>query len=154
MVYDQSLDLYVPVMYVLMSGKTKECYRQVFSYIKGELPNCTPYCIGVDFEKAFFTAVSIYFPQALLTGCLFHFKQAARRKMEKLGIPDNEIKIAMASGAYDLLTVLPVDELDDKGIPFVETMIMDQIYEYHFKNKKELDDNTVPRWGVFWQYFR
>ena len=81
-------------MYVLVSGKTKECYCQVFLYTKGKLPICTPYCIGVGFEKAFFTAVSIYFPQALLTGCLFHSKQAECRKMEKLGIPGNKIKIA------------------------------------------------------------
>ena len=45
--------------------------------------------IGVDFERAFFTQLGTHFPDAKLMGCLFHFKQAARRKMVDLGIPDS-----------------------------------------------------------------
>jgi hypothetical protein len=32
-----------------------------------------------------------------------------------LGIPDSEIKSAMARGVYDLLTVIPIDQLE-KGV--------------------------------------
>jgi hypothetical protein len=45
----------------------------------------------VDFECAFFTQLGAHFPDAKLMGCLFHFKQAARRKMVDLGIPNSEV---------------------------------------------------------------
>ena len=91
--------------------------------------------IGVDFERDFFTAAGLFFPEVHSVGCLFHFKQAARRKMIDLGIPECEIQIAMQFGVYDLLTVLPKDDLDKKGIPFIQTMIMDFLGEYYMTNK-------------------
>ena len=53
---------------------------------------------GVHFELVFFTNVSINFPEAKLIGCLFHFKQAIRRKMKKLKFPDNKVDYAMRKG--------------------------------------------------------
>ena len=53
MVYDSSMFIYIPVLYILMTGKTEECYHQAFTYIHGELPICDSYCIGVDFGRAF-----------------------------------------------------------------------------------------------------
>ena len=103
MVYDSSMFIYIPVMYILMTGKTEECYHQAFTYIHGELPTCDPYCIGVDFERAFFSAAGLFFPEAHLVGCLFHFKQAACCEMIDLGIPDHEVQIAMRFGVYDFL---------------------------------------------------
>ena len=153
MVYDQALRIYIPVMYILMTGKTEECYHQAFTYIRGELPACDPYCIGVDFERAFFSAAGLFFPEAHLVGCLFHFKQAARRKMIDLGIPDHEVQIAMRFGVYDLLAVLPKDELDKKGIPFIQTVIIDLIGEYYTTNAPE-DKAWEKKWDTFWVYFR
>ena len=51
--------------------------------------------------------------------------------MKDLGIPDEEIFIAMASGVYDLLTILPKEELLKKGIPFVREMIIEEITNYY-----------------------
>ena len=153
MVYNQALGIYVPVLYILMSGKTKECYMQAFGYIKREVPGCDPYCVGVDFERAFFTAVRFHFPKTLLIGCLFHFKQAGVRKMEKLGIPDAEIKIAMVFGVFDLLTVLPRSELEERGVPFVRTMIMNLIHDHYFEKGEELDAQLGERRDKFWEYF-
>ena len=107
----------------------------------------------MDFERAFFSAAGLLFPEAHLVGCLFHSKQAARRKMIDLSIPDHEVQIAMRFGVYDLLTVLPKDELDKKGIPFIQTMIMDLLGEYYMTNKPK-DKAWERKWDTFWVYFR
>ena len=57
--------------------------------------------------------------------------------MIDLGIPDHEVQIAMRFGVYNLLAVLPKDELDKKGIPFIQTMIIDLIVEYYMTNAPE-----------------
>ena len=46
--------------------------------------------------------------------------------MYKIGIPESEIKHAMQTGCVDLLTVIPVDDLD-RGVAFVRTMIAHNI---------------------------
>ena len=155
MVFDVSLKIYIPIMYILMSGKTEECYYQAFTYIRGEVPDCDPYCVGVDFEPAFFNAVDLFFPSANLVGCIFHFKQAAKRKMKEFGIPSNEIQVAMQPGVYDLLTNLPPDELDLKGIPYVQCMIIRLIDEsYATYSEKTNAGEWEQRCERFWKYFR
>jgi hypothetical protein len=153
MVFDKALLIYIPVMWILMTGKTTECYHQAFTYIQGEAPDCEPSFIGVDFERAFFTNAGLFFPESDLVGCLFHFKQAGRRKMGKLGIDTIEMTIAMARGVYDLLTILPKDELEERGIPFVQTMIMEKIGSYYEEHEPQ-DQEWEKKWDNFWEYFR
>ena len=108
MIYDAGRRIYTPVAWALMTGKTNECYWQVFNWITFVVQDLDPSQIGIDFELAFFTNVSIYFPEAKLIGCLFHFKQAIHRKMKKLKFPDKEVDYAMRRGVIDLLTVIPL----------------------------------------------
>eukprot|EP00956_Cyclotella_meneghiniana_P007262 scaffold9913_cov36-Cyclotella_meneghiniana.AAC.1 len=70
---------------------------------------------GVDFEIAFFHQVAIHLPGVDLIGCLFHWKQAIRRKIIKLGVPDDEVHFAMRRGVIDLLTIVPKDEVHPIG---------------------------------------
>jgi len=86
-----------------------------------------------------FTAVCFHFPTTLLIGCLFHFKQVGVRKMEKVGSPDAEIKIAMSVGMFNLLTVLPHSELEENGILFAGTMLMNRIHDHYFETGENLD---------------
>eukprot|EP00804_Cyclotella_cryptica_P003775 CCRYP_008952-RG/>CCRYP_008952-RG protein AED:0.38 eAED:0.62 QI:0/0/0/1/0/0.33/3/0/196 len=90
MVFDARLRIFIPVAWILMTGKTNECYWQAFNWLCSAVDEIAPAYIGVDFERAFFTQVSNHFSEADLIGCLFHFKQALRRKMIKLGIPEEE----------------------------------------------------------------
>jgi len=136
MVFDAAHKVYVPVAWILMSGKTEECYWQAFNWLTSAVKDIDASYIGVDFERAFFTQLGTHFPDANLMGCLFHFKQAARRKMVVLGIPDSEIKSAMARGVYDLLTVIPIDQLE-KGVVFVRTKIIDFVSELSKSAKEE-----------------
>ena len=46
-----------------------------------------------------------------------------------MGIPENEIKFSIARGVYDLLTVIPIEQLE-KGIVFVRTKIIDFVGEH------------------------
>ncbi len=101
-----------------MFGKTKECFWQAFNWLTSAIKDIDASYIGADFEHALFAQLGTHFPDAKLMGCLFHFKQAARRKMVDLGILDSEIKFAMAHGTYDLLTVIPIDQLE-KGVVYV-----------------------------------
>ena len=105
-----------------MTGKTTECNWQVFNLITTTVQELDPSYIGVDFEQAFFSNVSIHFPEAKLVGCLFHFKQAARRKMKEIRFPDEEVSFAMRMGAFDPCTVIPKEHLL-MGIEFVAGMI-------------------------------
>jgi hypothetical protein len=101
MIFDASRRIYIPVAWALMTGKTSECYWQVFNWITTTVQELDPSYIDVDFEQAFFSSVSIHFPEAKLVGCLFHFKQAATRKMKELRFPDEEVSFVMRKGVFD-----------------------------------------------------
>ena len=145
MVYDQALKVYVPVAWVLMTGATFECYYQAYHAINSDAEGeADPAIVGVDFETALFQAIKLFWPDAHQSGCNFHFKQALRRKMIDMRIPKDQISFALSFGVIDLLTVLPKDELEDKGIPFVRTMIADAFPE-----------SDMEIWDKFWDvYFK
>lgn len=71
------MKIYIPIIYILMTGKTTRCYQQAFDYIKWEVPGFNPYSGGLDFELAFFKTACAAFPDMELIGCLFHCKKAA-----------------------------------------------------------------------------
>ena len=153
MIFDMGTKTYTPVAWVLMTGKTEECYWQAFNWLTSIADIVASY-IGVDFERAFFTQVAIHFPEAKLIGCLFHFKQAVRRKMIEMGIPENEVKFAMRRGVVDLITVIAKDELH-KGIAFIRTMIIDlfmDLYDNSEESDKEQTDSSL-RWDQFWEVY-
>eukprot|EP00804_Cyclotella_cryptica_P019805 CCRYP_009698-RA/>CCRYP_009698-RA protein AED:0.16 eAED:0.16 QI:838/1/1/1/0/0/5/278/686 len=151
MIFDAGRRIYTPVAWALMTGKTNECYWQVFNWITSVVQDLDPSYIGVDFELAFFTNVSIHFPDAKLIGCLFHFKQAIRTKMKKLKFPDKEVDYAMRRGVIDLLTVIPIKHLK-MGIEFVARMIQTHVAELHGDDSPEYID-AEKRWNYFWDTY-
>eukprot|EP00644_Phytophthora_capsici_P016980 jgi/Phyca11/132205/e_gw1.142.10.1 len=80
---------------------------------------CIPNVVVCDFEQALHLGIRDQFQSAHIVGCLFHWKQAVRRKMIELRISTDEIAVAMSPGMLDLLTVIPEKILRKKGIPFV-----------------------------------
>lgn len=127
MVKDKSLSSYIPVAYILMTGKTQECYYQALHVFKCDTDHeCDPYSVGVDYEVAFFKMVNVQFPDAFLVGCFFHFMQALLKKLKELHVPKEQIAIAIRPDMLGLLPYLPKDELFAKGIPFVRTQIADE----------------------------
>ena len=96
-----------------------------------------------DWEHAIRNAFLANFPLANFIGCFFHFKQALRKRLlEYCGFNPADIALAMSFGYIDLLCVMPHDEVVKYGIPFVRSLI-----------EEDIDDEDVERWDAFWEYF-
>lgn len=147
MVYDKATSAYVPVFYVLATGKTEWMYSHIFSCISlATERKLDPAYVTCDFEKALHKAVFTHFGRARLIGCFFHFKQALRKKMAKIGISEPEIQIAMEDGYMDLLCRVPIDDITPKGVPKVQEKIQKAC-----KSRKVTYSKT--KWATFWKYF-
>ena len=102
--------VYVPLMYVLMSGKTEWLYRQSLQMCiqicttKGKL---NPFAVTCDFEKGLHNTVRFMFAGVHVNGCLFHWKQAICRHMKALRIKKLHIEMMMTPNVLDILTVIP-----------------------------------------------
>jgi hypothetical protein len=58
-----------------MTRKTKAAYKRALDMVKEHEPAFNIKMAMTDFEKALFTAVLEVFPDAAITGCLFHVDQ-------------------------------------------------------------------------------
>ena len=65
----------IPLLFALLSNKTKETYNILFSSVKNKLPNWKPSLVKLDFEQAVISALENNFPEAQISGCNFHFNQ-------------------------------------------------------------------------------
>lgn len=149
MVYDPSLKIYIPVYYVLMTGKSEKVYDMAYMQMDVAADEeMDPSAVGVDFETALLKMAGKHFPDAVIVGCDFHWKQALRRKLKAMGFPDEEIEIAMRFGMLDLLISLPPEELERKGLPFVRNLVVSTI------DAKLEDGASYSLWdGFFDSYF-
>ncbi|EGZ15863.1 hypothetical protein PHYSODRAFT_508713 [Phytophthora sojae] len=140
MAFEPSVDLYVPVCYVLVQGKSQETYWRVLNELV-ILSNrqLEPEHVTGDFESALINAVLEQFPTANLVGCLFHWKQALRRKMLELRLPEDQIKDALSPGKLDTLTVIPEDQITEKGVRYVRSIVD--------------ETGAKTKWNTFWKYF-
>ena len=123
MVWDTATDFYVAVLYVLLTKKTKTAYDLVMKEI---LLACGPIDIAYlhcDFETALITSAREHFPHSKIIGCLFHLKQAWLRKMKNLAIPSLQRKRALSVGMVDLLSIIPIDEIETFGIPYLQSLL-------------------------------
>ena len=78
----------VPLVFCIMSRKTKEAYLQFFWDLfniacEWEI-QLNPKIIVSDFEKGIFGAAKEFFPYCNFKGCLFHFGQIIWRTIQKL----------------------------------------------------------------------
>jgi len=140
-VYDPPTDFYVPVFYVLVTGKTQWTYWTVLKnevLISTEL-KFSPGCIHCDFEIGLINAIKEQFTEIKVVGCYFHFKQALLKKMKEIGIPAEERSLAMKEGVLDVLTVIPHEEIETKGIAYV---------------KSKIPKTNNKKWEQFWKYFK
>ncbi|ETP53784.1 hypothetical protein F442_01334 [Phytophthora nicotianae P10297] len=147
MMYDPLTELLVPLFFTLTTSKTQDSYKKFFYCVKfavGKKPS--PIDIVCDFEAAIIFAIREHFPKTKIIGCLFHFKQACRRKMKAYWLPDDEAEIAMAFGVLDMLTVVNPDKISVRGVAWVKAKI-----------KQRCEAKGVPysreKWRQFWQNF-
>jgi hypothetical protein len=81
----------VPLVFVLLTGKTAVQYRRVFQHVKQQVLNVThqpfnPQKVVCDFEKSLQIALQFEFPRTRLLGCHFHFGQSLWRKVQQVGL--------------------------------------------------------------------
>ena len=127
-----------------MTRKTEKLYwqalNQVVSIFEMEL-DANSYTS--DFERAIINSCKLNFPEGFHIGCVFHLKQAWRRHLiKKLAFLAEEIAFAMKVGVLDLLCIIPQDEIREFGIPFVRSII-----------EEDLSAVDVAKWDTFWLYF-
>lgn len=163
MIYDRVNEIYLPVYWATVTGKTESCYRAFLLAMKEDLKGkFNPSTIGVDFESALINAVKEVFPNAKLIGCTFHFKQAIRRKMLELGIPKDIVSYCMIPGMVDLLTVLPpkdIRTIDSKGVLYVAMLIESSTSTVVVEDEKKMcisdwvnSEVGAAKMKKFWSY--
>lgn len=95
----------VPLVFCLMSKKSKESYSQFF-YKLCEIAcnnnvDLNPQRIISDFEKTIYSAAKLYFPTAEYKGCLFHFGQIIWRQVQKHGLTSKYGKLLRNTSKSD-----------------------------------------------------
>ncbi|KUF90247.1 hypothetical protein AM588_10002807 [Phytophthora nicotianae] len=145
MLYDPISDLYLPIWY---AGKTSQVYEHLLhSIFVSSKKKLAPAHVVRDFEYALIKVVKTQFPDSTIVGCLFHFKQALRRKMLKLKITEAEVNLAMIDGCIDRLTVIRRLDIVFRGIPDVRRMIKRSCGYQGIQYSKD-------KWTKFWKYFK
>jgi hypothetical protein len=76
----------------------------------------SPSTITADFEKTLLQAIKEQFPSIAVIGCPLHFKQALRRRLIKLKIPNEHIYFVMQPGMFDSLTTILRNHTADRII--------------------------------------
>ena len=105
----------------------------------------SPFAVHVDFEKALINAIRSQFPNAMIVGCYFHFKQALFRWLKKSNIHPEQVLMAMEPNFIDLLTIVPKKEIVKFGVPHLK-MVM--------KSMPDFKESDVKKWDGFWAYFQ
>jgi hypothetical protein len=141
MAYFPAYNMYVPVFYVLMQSREEQAYLYAInSCCVAANMSLKVKTFTCDFERGLLNALHRMFPSAHMVGCLFHLKQALRRKLIACKIPlDTVSSIVGVDGVIELLTVIPENEIMGKGIAYVRSKINET------QHSKE--------YNTFWKYF-
>jgi len=142
MAYLSAYDLYVPVYFILMQTKDKATYEYVLNMaIQHADYKLLASSVTTDFELGMMDAAKFHFSEPCqLIGCFFHFKQCARRKLIELLVPKYLISEFMGpNGLFELVTVVPINEIIRKCIPYIRSHFPEGEYKSNF--------------DAFWRYF-
>jgi len=149
--------LMITCVYCLLTNRTSNTYIKVLRAIQDlcqeESLNFNPESITIDFEMAMIRAINTLLPRTKIVGCLFHFSQCLRRKVQELGLSrlysaadgNNEIQKAIRRVAA--LSFMKLDDIDEAFIEIVQKMpedslldeFMSYFYENFFKNNSRFD---------------
>ena len=151
MIFSSREGRYIPILWILVTGKTLRCYAECISWVarclpSGQCPQVT--YSGIDFEAAFLEALTTFFPDAKKIGCNFHLKQANREKLIKLGFDPAVVDAILST--LDTAIVLPSDEIIRKGVPFLQKLARKALKE----RKYQMSEDDERLWDSYWDdYF-
>ena len=101
-------DAAFPVVFALMSRKTRALYSAVFQKIKDLVPDFAPNSAMADFEEASVSAFKDVFGDINVTGCWFHYAQSIVKRVNKLGLRDAYTSSDDVSSIVHCLVSLPL----------------------------------------------
>ncbi|ETM39488.1 hypothetical protein L914_14367 [Phytophthora nicotianae] len=133
--------LYVPVMYVLIYSKHQDAYWNAVIYIVIQT-GCLlePASVTCDFEKGLMKAMTEQFLSLRSLGVFSIWKQALWRKMLSERIQQDQIASALTLNAIVVLTIIPENEIADKGIRYERSLVD--------------ETGAKTKWNSFWRYFK
>ena len=111
-----------------VNNKSQRMYRNSLEWIfKPSGRRIIPHTVTCNFELALINAIQGIFPYTKINV----WKQAIKRKLSSLKLKNEKeiIEYAMIKYSINILTVIPIDEICEKGIPFVKDNLKDTINE-------------------------
>ncbi|XP_073417134.1 uncharacterized protein [Dendrobates tinctorius] len=78
--------LVVPVVYTLLTDKSRSTYQRLLQELKNLQPGLQPDNLMLDCELAAIQAFESEFPNLVKTGCFFHLSQSVWRKVQNEGL--------------------------------------------------------------------
>jgi hypothetical protein len=142
MMHDKAYDMYIPVFYVVLPSKHESVYwhalQMCISATDWTMKASTYTC---DFEKGLIKTMKAQFIDGIPVMCNFHFKQAIKRKLKSdFHVSDDVVKqLIGTNGVMNILTVIPINEIIKKGIPYCRSKIN--------------EDGQESKLHAFWKYF-
>ena len=71
-----------PVLLVLLPGKCRQIYEEMFNNIIALVPRWSPRPIMINFEKPTMNVVDVIFSRIEISGCFFHLTQNIQRFLQ------------------------------------------------------------------------
>nr|XP_033798636.1 uncharacterized protein LOC117359609 [Geotrypetes seraphini] len=104
----------LPMVYVLLNSKREEDYERVLRKLLETRNTLAPLTILMDFERASLQAARTVFPNATVSGCLFHLGQSLWRRIQHEGLTASyrdEERVRMFTKMLLALSFVPVDDV-------------------------------------------
>lgn len=124
----------LPLVYIFLADKCEDNYSAVLGELKHLQTDLNPTQIISDFEMSSILACRKVFPQAILKGCLFHFKQCIWRHIENISLDSaygNDADLAHHINMLYALAFVPANEV----ITAFDELIR---FDYYRENKEKL----------------
>ena len=150
-----------------------ELYAQTFKFaLQASQNRLKPVSISCDFEEGLVAELEELFPPPKtildennmpkqiegcnIFACVFHWKKALKSNMIKAHIPENQQYIAIKRGVLDVLCILPPEELELKGLPFVQGRLFRLIEEKMRENDESwtMPQHNKKQWEAFFRYVK
>ena len=106
----------IPLLYVLLPGKTEATHVRLLQQVKQLQPDASPETIMTDFEPAIVSASRQEFPMARHRGCFFHFSQCIFRRIQAKGLQrryETDVEFAMKMRLLSALAFVPTEDVVD-----------------------------------------
>ena len=126
-----------PAAYMLLPDKNSNTYKHAFQTL-GNMTGAKPSSVSMDFEQSAISALKSVFPDVVIKGCAFHFKQSLRKNLGtkgclKLYKQDENFQVGMQL-VYTLMYVPP----EDVGLAWEE--VVEAFFEDNFADVPEVQD--------------